>query len=407
MIGSDLHKPLFGRPVRPPRRASAVAVAAMLCGVVFAAASAVVLKGDGGDGEPFAVGAIAAKPADFPAPAHPPVAQAAAAVTLAGAAGPVGAPTSGIGSAAPPARQVEIENGVTVIRAVAPGGSGSVTLKVPEPGQKASVGAPDPLLIEASASGPLPRIGRDGRRPALAYAAAPALADGRPRIAILIGGMGLDRAATAEAATQLLPAVTFGFAPYGEDLDQQAAKVRAAGHEIVLQMPMEDFGRGERPFPHMLKVDDAENLDRLHWLMGRFAGYAGVGNYLGGRLLADEGSLKPLLKDVETRGLYFVDDGTATRSLALPVSQEIGLPSVKADLVLDASADAGAIAKAFARLEQLSRERGFALGIASGRPASIAAVRRFIDNATKRSIVVVPISQAMGPAATDKTQAAR
>src|SRR6185295_5091704 len=61
--------------------------------------------------------------------------------------------------------------------------------------------APDPKLVRASAVGPLPIIGADGRAPWKVYARPFDAADTRPRIAIVVAGLGLSGAAT-EAAIQ-------------------------------------------------------------------------------------------------------------------------------------------------------------------------------------------------------------
>ncbi|HEX4767847.1 MAG TPA: divergent polysaccharide deacetylase family protein [Lichenihabitans sp.] len=291
---------------------------------------------------------------------------------------------------------VDIENGVTVVRSAT--GGGPMILKMPQPPPEATARglatAPDPRLVEPSASGPLPKIGPDGARPDHAYAHGPMPLDGRPGIAILIGGMGLDRRTTADAGTLLPDAVSFGFAPYGDDLAGQVLKARQAGHEVILQAPMEGFGpAAEATLSHMLLAEGG-NDNRLRWLMGRFTGYAGLGNYLGARLLADDNALRPILKDVASRGLFFVDDGTAQRSVASSLAAELRLPFVRADVVLDAKADAAAMAAAFARLETLARERGVAVGSATGHPETVAALSRFLAEAGKHGVVLVPVSQA-------------
>src|SRR5689334_12612494 len=54
-------------------------------------------------------------------------------------------------------------------------------------------------LIEDSPDGPLPRIGADGRTPMAAYAAAFDLKDRRPRIAVVVTGLGVSEANTPQA----------------------------------------------------------------------------------------------------------------------------------------------------------------------------------------------------------------
>jgi polysaccharide deacetylase 2 family uncharacterized protein YibQ len=100
---------------------------------------------------------------------------------------------------------------------------------------------PDPRLTEQTRYGPVPRIGLDGARPAEIFARPAVSLPGLPRIALLVGGMGLSSRATEAAIAALPGAVTLGFAPYGVGLARQTARARETGHELVLEIPMEPF----------------------------------------------------------------------------------------------------------------------------------------------------------------------
>ena len=99
--------------------------------------------------------------------------------------------------------------------------------------------APDPRLIEKSNYGLMPRIGADGARPIDVYARAaisgPGLRASGPRIALVVGGLGLGAEGAESAITRLPGAITLAFAPTQAAVEQQAAQARAAGHETVLQ----------------------------------------------------------------------------------------------------------------------------------------------------------------------------
>lgn len=111
----------------------------------------------------------------------------------------------------------------------------------------------DPALIENTPLGPLPRIADDGRKPIQAYAA-PA-ANGKFRIAIVVMGLGLSAKATQAAISSLPPAVTVGLLPYASDAPRWLSAARAAGHEVVLQVPMEPFDFPDSdPGPHTLRA---------------------------------------------------------------------------------------------------------------------------------------------------------
>src|SRR5262249_49122215 len=158
-----------------------------------------------------------------------------------------------------------------------------------------------------------------------------------PKVAILLGGMGLNRELTQKATRELPGEVTFAFAPYGDDLQAQVNRARAQGHEILLQLPLEPFGYpATNPGPKtlMAKAEGNANLDALAWHMGRFAGYVGITNYMGGRFLGESQALSPVLAEIKKRGLVFLDDGTAPRSMATEIGGTTGLPVKSAAKVI-------------------------------------------------------------------------
>jgi polysaccharide deacetylase 2 family uncharacterized protein YibQ len=253
-------------------------------------------------------------------------------------------------------------------------------------------------LIETSRHGGIPRIAPDGARPAEIYARAMKPLEGRkdgPRIAIVIGGLGISANVTQQAMQKLPGPVTFAFSPYGAEVDRLATSARAAGHEILLQAPMEPFDYPDNdPGPQTLltTLSMDQNLDRLHWLMSRFQGYVGIANTMGARFTSNEQVLGPVLKETARRGLIYVDDGSSPRSVAGQIAGANNLPFAKAELILDAVPTSAHIDKALAKLEALARERGSAVGVASALPASIERIAQWAKGAEARGIVLVPIT---------------
>jgi polysaccharide deacetylase 2 family uncharacterized protein YibQ len=210
----------------------------------------------------------------------------------------------------------------------------------------------------------------------------------------MVGGLGIDPQGTTSAIDRLPPAISLAFAPYGPDLVSDAAKAREAGHEILLQAPMESFGSSTSPGPHTLTTgaSEAENLESLHWLMSRFPGYVGITNYLGGKFSADAHAISPVLADIEARGLDYLDDGTSPRSLAGDIAASLNLPEASADVVLDATPTADAIEVALARLEAQARRQGGAIGVATALPVSIDHIARWTAALEARGLSLVPLS---------------
>ena len=255
----------------------------------------------------------------------------------------------------------------------------------------------DPKLLEDTRHGPIPRISVDGARPLVAYArpvaATPANAN-MPRIAIVVAGLGIGASATAEALKLPAP-VSFAFAPYGTDLARVAARARAEGHELLLQLPMEPFDYPDNdPGPQTLLISLApeQNIDRMHWLMSRFQGYVGVTNYMGSHFTASDAAFAPVLREVAKRGLMYLDDATSPRSLAGQIAGASGLPYAKANVVLDAVPTANEIDGALARLEKMASDSGLAVGVATALPISIARIASWAKKTESRGFLLVPIS---------------
>ncbi|HEU0163155.1 MAG TPA: divergent polysaccharide deacetylase family protein, partial [Rhizomicrobium sp.] len=252
----------------------------------------------------------------------------------------------------------------------------------------------DPALVQNTPQGPLPRIADDGRKPMTAYAA-PASGAKKFKIAIMVGGLGVSASATQSALASLPPAVTLGFAPYAGDVGDWVRDARSRGHEVVLQIPMEPFDFPDSdPGPHTLRAGMTEeaNIDRLHWSLSRFTGYAGVTNLLGQRFLSDSAALSPVLTELARRGLYFLDNGTASQSVAPATATQVGLPAVQSGGSLDSIQSALEIDRRLLELETQARANGSAVGSAFLYPVSVARIAAWAKGLESRGFVLVPVS---------------
>jgi len=269
----------------------------------------------------------------------------------------------------------------------------------PGTGPAAAPKAPvDPKLLETSRHGAIPKVGPDGTRPSALYAQPRPLSAAEksvPRIAVIVGSVGISASGTADALSKLPAAVSFALAPYGTDLDKLAARARSENHEVLLQVPMEPFDfPNNDPGPQTLltALTGDQNVDRLHWLMSRFQGYVGLMNYMGARFTASEQALGPVLREAAKRGLIFVDDGASSRSVAGQIAGSQSLPFAKSDIVLDAVPTPVEIDRALARLEATARDNGSAVGLATAQPATVARIAEWAQKVESRGFVLVPIT---------------
>jgi uncharacterized protein len=258
--------------------------------------------------------------------------------------------------------------------------------------------APQSKITEISTQGPLPRIGPSGEKPSKVYertASLNVIHSDSPKIALLLGGMGLNAKLTQRAIKDLPADITLAFAPYGNNLQDQVNKARNEGHEVFLQVPLEPIGfPANNPGPRTLTGDApaAENLEALQWHLSRFAGYAGVINYQGGRFLAMPAAIKPFLSELKKRGVLFVEDGSLALSATETAAKSMNMPVKRAKVVIDADPSPQAIISALTLLEEEATGTGFAVGTGSGLEVTIDTVREWAKAAAERGIILVPIT---------------
>lgn len=258
--------------------------------------------------------------------------------------------------------------------------------------------APVDAVTEGTADGPLPRIARNGKKPFDVYSQvtpSAVLVSARPKITILLGGMGLNQRLTDKAINDLPGDISLGFAPYGDNLQAQVNKARARGHEVMLQVPMEPIGYPQNnPGPRTLLADapPADNLEALKWHMSRFAGYSGITNYMGGRLLASGDALLPVMKEIKNRGLVYLEDASVNLTMTPKIAQPMNLPVQRATTVIDADPTPAAIADALEKLEKDAQQNGYAIATGSGLEVTIDAVAEWAQSLQDKGILLVPVS---------------
>ncbi len=285
------------------------------------------------------------------------------------------------------------------------GEGGPVTITVTEissnPGAAAAglPRAPIAGFYERTGAGDLPKIGPDGRTPAQAYARPFAPVSGSPKIALIVGGLGMTQKHTNAAIEELPPEVTLSFVPYAPNLQTWINKARAAGHEVLLELPMEayDYPNVDTgPLTLVTTAKAEENVRRLNVLLGKATGYFGVTNYQGAKFATDGAAAGPVMKALKDRGLVFVHDGGAARSALPQTANQTGLDFTVADRIVDAELTADSIDRQLLALEALAIQNGSAIGVGFAYPVTIEQFRLWAEGLKAKGYQLAPASAAAG-----------
>ena len=262
---------------------------------------------------------------------------------------------------------------------------------------RALLPAPDRDLIEKGKDGFLPIIGRDGRQSWQVYARPFDLADKRPRVALVVSELGPSPTSIDTAINHLPAAVSLAFVPYRRGLGNWIEQARNAGHEVLLDLPMEPTTYpNDDPGPEALltALDPPANLERLNWVMSQATGYVGFVALMGSRFSTSHDDMLPILTSLQKRGLLYVDNRSSPQTVVPDIATEIGLAASSANRQLDSPADLSrpVIDKKLSELEDIAKHNGSALGITHPYPIVMERIGVWAQSVEDRGVVLAPVS---------------
>ena len=271
--------------------------------------------------------------------------------------------------------------------AIITGPNGERTRVVTSGGAAGLPPAPFAGMTQPGPGGLLPIIAADGRTPAAAYAR-PFRSNGKPKVALIIGGLGIKPDTTRAAIEQLPPEVTLSFAIYADGLQGWIDLARQHGHEVLLEAPMEpiDYPQNDPgPFTLLANARPEDMAKRLDYLLARATGYFGVTNYMGSRFVTSKSAMTAFSNGLKKRGLAFIDDGSAA-------GQGGGIPRASASAIVDTQLSAEAIGRALSGLESQANVNGQALGSGFGYAVTVNQVQAWARGLSQRGYQLAPAS---------------
>ena len=219
--------------------------------------------------------------------------------------------------------------------------------------------------------------------------------EGKPTVSLIVGGLGINKSRTMAAINELPPEVTLAFAPTAENLRSMVRDARRAGHEVLIEVPMEpyDYGR-QRPHPQVMQVGVSAdtNKQRLSRMLARTPGYVGVMNYQGDKFATEPDAFRPILSDLKDKGLAFFEDGSLVRSQFSTGARETGVAYGKASAWIDSRPGADEISQQLLLLETTAREQGAALGTGMSFPVTLDILKDWIPTLEDKGILLAPAS---------------
>ncbi len=223
----------------------------------------------------------------------------------------------------------------------------------------------------------------------------PAVPDkSKPKIAIIMSGLGLSRTSTTEAMS--LPSViTFSFSPYSNNLAEWVSQAKQSGHEILLDFPLEpnDYPITD-PGPYALlnSLSKEENLLRFRSLLALVEGYSGLLTAKDEKFTASAVNLAPIISEIKDRDLKLIFSERNPSSPVFALSENINFPFWSSEMIIDRKISREDIENNLAELEKIAFLKGSVICTARPYPITARILKQWMESLPGKGIEVVPIS---------------
>lgn len=260
-----------------------------------------------------------------------------------------------------------------------------------QPTSHSLVPAPIKELTEETLQGFLPKRTAE-LTPFKAYKKPFLLNRSKNALAVGILDYGLSESLSKNILAFLPSSVSLILSPYSADADRWQKMAREDGHEIWLQMNIqsEAFPKSDPGSQAFLSnVSFKYNQDKLHWLLSRTTGYAGVAGFTDESFKYGGAMYKTLVTEIFTRGEGFLEMNPMNAGFVREFAVDGGYPYVENTKVLkNLSPDNSELAAIKKTLET----QGGMTVLIKPTPKNLKDLKTWLSKLERENIQIVPVS---------------
>lgn len=214
-----------------------------------------------------------------------------------------------------------------------------------------------------------------------------------PVIAIVIDDMGVSHRRTANISSLDYP-LTSSFLTYASNLRPQIAAAERAGHEIIAHLPMEPkASMNVSPDVLTVKMNEKQVAEGLNGMLDKFPGIAGVNNHMGSRFTEDAERMDVVMKELEKRGLFFLDSKTTPHSAGEKAAKDNSVRYVSRNVFLDNEDKFDYVMRQLRQTEAIARKNGYAVAIGHPKEQTYNALKVWLPTLKSRNLRLVHLSE--------------
>lgn len=218
-------------------------------------------------------------------------------------------------------------------------------------------------------------------------------------LAIIIDDFGNNGEGTDEMLALDIP-FTAAIMPFSAGTVQDKDKVKAAGKEMIVHMPMESLiGKkswvGDKGI--FLNMTDEEIKAVVDEAFTVLDGAVGLNNHMGSAIMENERALNVVVNGVVDRGLIFIDSRTTPNSLSKKLCENTNCCLLGRDVFLDSTDDISVVKRQLMKAAEIAVKDGTSIAIGhvgpEGGKITAQAIKDLAPEIEKMGVEFVTITQ--------------
>lgn len=217
----------------------------------------------------------------------------------------------------------------------------------------------------------------------------------RGKVAIVIDDCGYDLASVHTLLDTGLPFsyAILPFKPYSSDVLEL---VKSRGRVPMLHLPMEPMNAAamsEGANTIRTNLTAAEKLSLTRKAVNSLPGIIGVNNHQGSKATSDAATMKVVLGELRSQGLFFLDSHTTSATVAKSMAQQLGVATARNDIFLDNSSNVADIRAQIYKALALAQKNGSVIAICHARTNTAKCWKLYAEEFKKTGITFVPVTE--------------
>jgi hypothetical protein len=216
-----------------------------------------------------------------------------------------------------------------------------------------------------------------------------------PLLAIVVDDNGYETTRDAEWL-KFPEKITVAVIPFGPSSRRLAKAAHDRGFGVLIHAPMEplspisDRTDGYRFRRGMGREEMEALLDRM---VKENSWASGVSNHMGSAFTADPESMATFAALLKTRGLFFLDNMTTSRSVAVQAARKAGIPVARRDVFFDADMKPEEMRLQWKRALSIAKKKGKAVLVCHGRRESLREILDLVGDLETEGVRAVTLDE--------------